>query len=70
MQFCHSQGVLHKDLKLENVMVSADLSVSLVDFGYSELIPRPRGKAPRYCGTPCYVPPEFIKKERCHGGTS
>lgn len=67
IQFCHKNGVLHKDLKLENIMVENDLSVRLVDFGYSELVPRPKGKSPRYCGTPFYVPPEFIKKERNYG---
>ncbi len=32
---CHSQGILHLDIKPENIMVSADLHVTLIDFGVS-----------------------------------
>ena len=48
-------------------MVGLDLSTILVDFGYSEIIPRPKGTSINYCGTPFYVPPEFIKKEKSRG---
>jgi serine/threonine protein kinase len=48
-------------------MVKSDLEVKLVDFGYSEVIPRPKGKQTKYCGTPFYVPPEFIKQEPSRG---
>ena len=65
--FCHKNGILHKDLKLENIMVKDNLSVTLVDFGYSEVIPRPKGIGVKFCGTPFYVPPEFIKKDKVHG---
>ena len=67
VHFCHKNGILHKDLKLENIMVGLDLSTILVDFGYSEIIPRPKGIEIKYCGTPFYVPPEFIKKEKARG---
>lgn len=69
IQFCHQKGVLHKDLKLENIMVTPNLKTVLVDFGYSEKLPKPKGQSIKFCGTPFYVPPEFIKKDTIRGKT-
>jgi serine/threonine protein kinase len=67
INFCHQKGILHKDLKLENVMITPELQTTLVDFGYSEVVPQPKGSPVKLCGTPFYVPPEFIKKEAVRG---
>ena len=38
LQYCHAQGVMHRDIKLENLLVrDADDSVLLCDFGLSVL---------------------------------
>ena len=65
LQYLHSYGIVHRDLKLENVMMSdnTDKAVpKLVDFGLAKII-GPTEKAVEPFGTLGYVAPEVLKKE-------
>jgi 3-phosphoinositide dependent protein kinase-1 len=31
--YLHSMGLIHRDIKLENIVIGADLNAKLVDFG-------------------------------------
>ena len=42
-------------------MITPDKKVKLIDFGYSEILPRVQVDEIQFCGTPYYIPPEFIK---------
>jgi len=61
LAYCHSQGVIHRDVKPQNVIIRPDGRAVLVDFGLVKLWnPRdPRTRtAIRAMGTPEYAPPE------------
>jgi serine/threonine protein kinase len=65
IQYLHSYGIVHRDIKLENVMMSdsTDKSVpKLVDFGLAKII-GPSEKTTEPFGTLGYVAPEVLKKE-------
>ncbi len=61
LAYCHSKGVIHRDIKPQNIIIQPDGQAVLVDFGLVKLWdPRdPRTRAVvRAMGTPEYAPPE------------
>ncbi|KNC51143.1 SADB-short [Thecamonas trahens ATCC 50062] len=57
---CHASGVAHRDLKLENVLLSGhDLNVKINDFGLACLFCDGQ-RVTEKCGTPGYAPPEVV----------
>jgi predicted Ser/Thr protein kinase len=58
----HSQSVIHRDLKPDNVMLADDGRILLIDFGLAKRIDTSQAltKTGQFIGTPTYVPPEQI----------
>jgi len=59
LNYLHSKGVLHGDIKPKNVMVTTANEVKLLDFG---LMVRKGMKRKRISGTPGYIAPETIRE--------
>jgi hypothetical protein len=69
LAYCHAQGVIHRDIKPQNVIIRPDGQAVLVDFGLVKLWDPgdPRTKtAMRGMGTPEYAPPEQYETEMGH----
>lgn len=61
LQHAHDHGLLHRDVKPHNIMVAADGSVRLLDFGLvKELAPSAAAVTQDCVGTPHYCSPEQI----------
>ena len=57
---CHRKNVLHRDLKLENILLDQTKTRPKIwDFGASKIIKRTVANFGRY-GTPVYIAPEVI----------
>jgi calcium-dependent protein kinase len=62
----HEKGIMHRDLKLENIMVKRDptnpiwITPVIVDVGLAEYTSSKKYLYTR-CGTPGYVAPEVLK---------
>lgn len=60
--YCHANNVVHRDLKLENILFETegrDSELKLIDFGLSQCF-KPREVMHKYVGTSFYVAPEVI----------
>ncbi len=60
LEFAHANGVLHLDIKPENVLVTRDGRIKVADFGMAELSSL-QGHGPAWGGTPGYMPLEQLE---------
>jgi 5'-AMP-activated protein kinase, catalytic alpha subunit len=69
VDYCHSRGVYHCDLKPENVLLDENENLKVSDFGLSALAESKRqdGLLHTTCGTPAYVAPEVLSRKGYDG---
>jgi len=67
--FCHKNEVVHRDIKLENILLDATGNVTLIDFGLCDLVKRGHSSE-RFCGSMDYVAPEVLSRKSYDGFTS
>ena len=66
LQHCHSRGILHRDIKLDNILLNSKGNIKIADFGVSRII-KPGEIITEQCGTPAYIAPEIIMDKGYEG---
>nr|CAI5832664.1 unnamed protein product [Callosobruchus analis] len=60
VSYCHTQGVVHRDLKAENLLLDHNLNIKLADFGFSNQFTE-GCLLSTFCGSPPYAAPELFQ---------
>lgn len=59
IEYLHSQGIIHRDIKTENLLLDEDDVVKIADFGVSELLDPNNDRITKTAGSPAYMAPEL-----------
>ena len=64
---CHCRSVLHRDIKLDNILLDEKNHVKVCDFGISRTIENLSEPVLEQCGTPAYIAPEILYEDGYKG---
>ncbi len=62
LEHAHQKGVVHKDIKSQNILLSINNEVKITDFGIADILEDDMTKTQSLMGTPQYVAPEVLNK--------
>ena len=66
IQYIHRNNIVHRDIKLDNILIDLDNNVKICDFGVSKIIKKGDILFDQ-CGTPTYIAPEILKNKGYDG---
>ena len=66
----HSQNIVHRDVKLENILIDLNNTIKICDFGIGRILSSQNELLHDQCGTPMYMAPEILtcSKEKGYKG--
>lgn len=60
IHFIHSKNIVHRDIKLDNILIDINNTIKICDFGVSKSV-RKGEIIYDQCGTPAYIAPEILR---------
>ena len=66
LDYCHRNSIVHRDLKIENILISKTGDIKIIDFGLSNLF-SPRAQLGTFCGSLYFAAPELLQAKKYTG---
>ena len=63
LHYMHSNRIAHRDLKLENILITDKWYPKLSDFSYSVVVDQNEINSTTFCGSLPYFPPEIMQRK-------
>jgi len=60
IKYIHSKNIVHRDIKLENILIDVNNNIKICDFGIGKILDNKNKKLHDQCGTPMYMAPEIL----------
>ncbi|KAI7866978.1 kinase-like domain-containing protein [Spinellus fusiger] len=70
VHYMHQKNIVHRDLKLENLLLDKDYNLVVTDFGFANQFSVLDDLMATSCGSPCYAAPELVTNKGFYGGTA
>ncbi|KAK2738861.1 serine/threonine-protein kinase KIN2 [Myotisia sp. PD_48] len=66
LDYCHRNNIVHRDLKIENILISKTGDIKIIDFGLSNLY-SPKSQLKTFCGSLYFAAPELLQARQYVG---
>ncbi|KAF2089108.1 serine/threonine protein kinase-like protein Kin1 [Saccharata proteae CBS 121410] len=66
LDYCHRNSIVHRDLKIENILISKTGDIKIIDFGLSNLF-SPKSHLKTFCGSLYFAAPELLQAKQYTG---
>ncbi|KAJ9627655.1 Serine/threonine-protein kinase [Taxawa tesnikishii (nom. ined.)] len=60
LDYCHKNSIVHRDLKIENILISKTGDIKIIDFGLSNTF-SPKSNLKTFCGSLYFAAPELLQ---------